>query len=277
MSTCPHTPKYPDVLAVPSLQDALSRVVPADAESDPELKVQRALTNSQGQTRVDNTYWQGLSDAQRAALAGHEIGGHTSSGQGFSVSCEGCADKMGGYFMRAWGYAPSVVQQSYQSLKVKRKAGQGTCASNAAEGAQAAEHAMMAKGLSGLSSTAIAQLRAKQLTSASASGTPPLASATTIDPGGPPTAAQEAVAPPNTQQLNGSGTADATSGASAPTVQTTNGTDATVDHSGGFAGDVVASVLGEDARPHAVPVLIGAAVAATLAVILVIIVRHAVK
>lgn len=304
MSTCPHNPPYPNILAVPSMEESLSRAKLVN--DDPKVKVNRALTSEEG-TRVDAPYWQTLNDAQKCALMAHEMA-HTSRGLGIEVSCEGCADKMGGYFMRAWGYAPHVVKGAYASLRVKRKPGMGHTPDNAAAGAHAAEMAMAARGLLGLPTSKLSALRSEHAARAVHSGavhsgkesagtkgtpaTPPLTSAQHLDPGGPAPAAApaEGITPAtghtetqrqsatgaDTVKLNGSGTLDSASGAASKTAPTA-GTGATTDHVGGFAADIVASVLGDDARPYAIPVLIGAGVAATLAIGLVIVVRHVTK
>lgn len=309
MSDCPHTPDYPDLSKVPTLQDAMSRC--KLVEDQPEVAMQRALTSVDGvTTRIDSPYWATLDDAQRAAVVAHE---RAHPEIGMKVNCEGCADKVGGYYMRAWGYAPAVVQHAFSSLRVQRRQDHGEIGANAAAGAQAAERGLAARGLLGKSPTAISAAllaqRAKveapvsskptQTTSAvpsttpttpqvrvpivdaetgpQAQGTAPSSDADThawvpaasaqLDPGGPGKSTVETLpasgSAPLPSTLNGPPPAPGT------TAGSTGGTD--------VAGDIVASVLGESARPHAVPVLIAAGVGATLAIILVLIVRHASK
>lgn len=309
MSDCPHTPDYPDLSKVPTLQDAMSRC--KLVEDQPEVAMQRALTSVDGvTTRIDSPYWATLDDAQRAAVVAHE---RAHPEIGMKVNCEGCADKVGGYYMRAWGYAPAVVQHAFSSLRVQRRQDHGEIGANAAAGAQAAERGLAARGLLGKSPTAISAAllaqRAKaeapvsskqtQTTSAVPSTTPttpqvrvPIVDAAigTQTQGSPPStdAATHAGVPAASAQLDPGGpNADTPFPAlpvggdpAAPLPSTLNGPPpAPGSNTGGtdVAGDIVASVLGESARPHAVPVLIAAGVGATLAIILVLIVRHASK
>ncbi len=283
MSACPHTPTYPDPMRVPSFEECKSRC--SIVEDDPKVAKQRALTSADGQTtRIDSAYWQTLTDAQRAAVMAHERG---HNGIGMAVNCEGCADKMGGYYMRAWGFSPNVVRSAYVALKVGRKIGEGNIADNAMTGARAAEQALAGRGLLGLSSIDLASARltaaqaAAAATTTKAGASSPLkptapsavspatiparapGSGSVIDPGGPPTAAQ--VEPPSIDSV-----------VPAETVKTPD-TTSTDSLNAGFAGDAVATVLGPDARPHTGKVLIAAGIAATLALILVVVVRHASK
>jgi hypothetical protein len=145
---CPHTPKYPDLALVPTMQEALSQCV--IVEDVPEVAKQRALTSADGiTTRIDSSYWRTLNDAQKAAVIAHE---RAHPCIGMEVACEGCADKVGGYFMRAWGYCPAVVRQSYSTLRVRRDLGHGDIADNAAVGARFAERGLAGKGMLGMSS-----------------------------------------------------------------------------------------------------------------------------
>jgi len=157
MSACPHTPKYPDIMSVPTLEDAMSHCSLVDG--DESVAKQRALTAADGlTTRIDNSYWTGLDDAQRAAVVAHERAHPTI---GMEVDCEGCADKVGGYFMRAWGYAPYVVHRSFDTLRVVRDRQHGHIADNARCGAKAAEQALAGRGLLGAPSAKLALSRAQ--------------------------------------------------------------------------------------------------------------------
>jgi len=151
MTDCPHTPEYPDLAQVPTLQDALSHC--SLVEGDENVAHQRALTAADGvTTRIDQPYWQKLDDAQKAAVVAHE---RAHPQIGMKVNCEGCADKVGGYYMRAWGYSPDVVQHAFSSLRAKRGQDQGTIGDNAVVGAQAAEKGLAARGLLGAPSAVV--------------------------------------------------------------------------------------------------------------------------
>lgn len=321
MTACAHTPNYPDPMSVPSIEECKSHCTVV--EDVPEVAKQRALTSADGTTtRIDAAYWNRLNDVQKCCLIAHERG-HPAIGM--AVSCEGCADKMAGYYMRAWGYAPQTIKAGFASLNVRRDVGHGKIADNAAAGAAVAERAMAARGLLGLSSSQLQLKRANASTTtqkastlhaptkptvtksvtpakpvskvaatksaptpaptpttpsttpqtaaardaaSSPAGDPILTSAPSLDPGGPATsgAAPTTTVKAPAQDVNASGTVNAPNGS----------VDAeTVPADSDIAGDVVASVLGESARPHAVKVLIGAGIAATIAVVLVVVVRRA--
>lgn len=288
MTACPHTPKYPDILSVPTYEDAFSHCTFVD--DVPEVAEQRALTSKDGETtRIDRAYWNGCSEAQRAAIVAHE---RAHPCIGMKVDCEGCADKVGGYYMRVWGYAPETVKISYAGLRVARRLGMGNCADNALAGAAVAERALAGRGLLGLSGEAIrSNLIAANLTRPVSSVTTPTGSTA-----GTASTPLKPVASPSPTKPEPSGTAatgeppltDSTTRAGLPfipeacppgTFPNDKGGCDKVDAKPGadVAGDVVSAVLGEAARPHAVPVLIAAAVAATVAVVLVIIVRRVTK
>ncbi len=332
MNVCPHTPNYPDLSTVPSLQEALSHCT--IAEDDEKVKRQRALTSKDGgSTRLDSAYWSQLNDAQRAAVVAHE---RAHPAIGMNVDCEGCADKVGGYYMRAWGFAPSIVRESFAGLRVGRGQDQGHIADNAAEGAKAAERGLAARGLLGLPSAKLAArlrppvtlhkattkavVKTPQLpaippqrpttivtTSAAAdgSGSPLTPEASHVEIAA--TAVQ--VSPPSVSVSTEANVAVPAPASSAPVIGGTRGAGAGVGilppvrddgpsialdppivgdslpapatppppPASDIAGDVVSTVLGESARPHAGKVLIAAGIAATLAVILVIVVRRASK
>jgi hypothetical protein len=144
-------------MSVPTLEDAMSHCSLVDG--DESVAKQRALTAADGlTTRIDNSYWTGLDDAQRAAVVAHERAHPTI---GMEVDCEGCADKVGGYFMRAWGYAPYVVHRSFDTLRVVRDRQHGHIADNARCGAKAAEQALAGRGLLGAPSAKLALSRAQ--------------------------------------------------------------------------------------------------------------------
>ncbi len=313
MKDCAHTPKYPDLTTLPSFEECKSRC--SLVEDDTKVAQQRALTSKDGQTtKIDAPYWQKLNDAQKAAVVAHE---RAHPAIGMDEDCEGCADKVGGFYMRAWGYAPQVVQHAFSSLRVQRKREHGEIGANAAAGAQAAERALAERGLLGKSSTDIAlNLRASKLAAQATADASKPATATTQSKGSrsplttkaPPAASPAGtkaepaspsvgvnrvadLATPST--LGESRLAEAEADArqtpntdgslpSLPSSDGVAGPNVQIDDPGSktpvagrdIAGDVVSAVLGEDARPHAVKVLIGAGIAATLAIVLVIVVRR---
>lgn len=308
MTACPHTPKYPDLSSIPSLEECQSRC--KLVEDDPKVAEQRALTSKDGQTtRIDAPYWQKLSDAQRAAVIAHE---RAHPAIGMEIDCEGCADKVGGFYMRAWGYAPAVVTRAYSDLHVARRYEHGNIVDNATEGANAAERGLAARGLLGKTSaqTALAlRAAAKKATdTATSAGRTPLA-ASTKEPTAPspsdtkaqpasPSVAASRLAGVAVQAAEGeSKLAEANAAAQEtpnadgsllpappsdperivitdPSFGTTPSPSPTAPPASDIAGDVVSAVLGESARPHAGKVLLGAGLAATLALVLVIIVRR---
>ncbi len=305
MSACPHTPKYPDLTTLPSFEECMSRC--RLVEDDEKVAQQRALTSADGQsTRIDAPYWQKLSEAQRAAVVAHE---RAHPAIGMDVACEGCADKVGGFYMRAWGYAPQVVSQAFSELRVQRKRDHGQIVDNATEGARAAEKSLASRGLLGKSTldTATALRAAKLATTKVADASKPATDTseskgsrspltTKAPPAASPTGTKAEPASPSVgvnrvadlaapATLGESRLAEAEKDAaqtpntdgSLPALPAASGhveiTDPSfVGHD--VVGDVVSAVLGESARPHAVKVLIGAGVAATLAIILVIVVRR---
>lgn len=331
MSDCPHTPKYPDLASIPTLQEALSHC--SIVENDEHVAKSRALTSADGQTtRLDSAFWSGLTEAQKTAVVAHE---RAHPAIGMQIDCEGCADKVGGFYMRAWGYAPEIVKHSFSTLRAVRPSHQGNIAENAAKGAQAAERGLASRGLLGKSSTsmssALLQLRTPApsrapratqggtvlgSTSAEADRSPATQAGATADVKPTSPAASSSGSPLNaTPSPQDFVTVAQTTPPSSPppsgdtgvSVTTPAGPAKDTDKNGrkigdplfdfgfgpgvipeaslpvgGFknddlAGDVVSSVLGESARPHATKVLIAAGVAATLAIVLVIIVRHASK
>lgn len=279
MSDCGHTPKYPDLHSVPTLQECMSHCqIVAD---EPSVARQRALTSEDGETtRLDQGYWSGLNDAQKAAVIAHE---RAHPCIGMQVNCEGCADKVGGYFMRAWGYCPSVVRSSFASLRVQRKPEHGNIADNAYHGARYAERGLAERGLYGASSLAVTDALAKERALLPSSAIKPTTTTSTAPPPTPATApatgsttasgtgstplkpiAQAPLTPTQTAAQGSSPGAPATATESAP-VDALNA---------GVAGDVVSAVLGENARAHTGKVLIAAGAAAMVAIVLVVLVRR---
>jgi len=298
MTDCRHTPQYPDLAAVPAMQEAISRC--SIVENDDSVAKQRALTSADGQTtRIDSTYWRGLSDPQKAAVVAHE---RAHPAIGMEVDCEGCADKVGGFFMRAWGYAPPVVRSSFSELRVKRDREHGHIADNAAAGAKAAERAMAARGLLGLGTSATKEKLAGELADKAAraakeagAGKPSVAPrntgvATKLPTAALPVSPRETGAatslPAGTSGIDIPPLPNETGNPTSPIAPAPDGTaaesappssDASTEAGEPFsevAGDIVSAVLGENSRPHAGKVLIGAGVAAILAVVLVVIVRR---
>lgn len=292
---CVHTPKYPAPENVPSFEECMSHAV--FVEDIPEVALQRALTSADGQTtRIDTSYWGTLNGVQRAAVIAHE---RAHPFLGMDVSCEGCADKVGGFFMRAWGYCPTVVRSTYASLKVERKPEHGKAPASAYEGARNAERGLAARGLLGTTSLAttsrLAAIRAQATSgTTTTAGAPVPAPVTSTDvttaatrPTVPkPAAGATGVAdtapivPQPTQPTEASATAVQVSPPGAPATTTAPDSGVSVEAdvldtlNAGVAGDVVSSVLGEEARPHTGKVLIGAGIAAIVAVVLVVLVRR---
>lgn len=270
MTACRHTPKYPDLASIPSMQEALSHC--SLSTDDEKVAKMRGLTSKDGATtKLHKPYWDTLNDAQKAAVLAHE---RAHPEIGMDVSCEGCADKVGGYLMRAWGYGPDVVQRSFHSLNVQREQDHGTIGANASEGAYAAERALAARGLLGVATSVVEQRLARErlgraqavtaLESQKAtSPTVPVVSG----PGNAPALAPEPL--PTAFE----GGVKAPTGELEPSKPATADTTPVQEAGSDVLGDVVSSVLGEDARPHATKVLIAAGVAAMVAVLLVVIVR----
>lgn len=293
MTHCGHTPKYPDLAHVPSAQECESHLT--FVEGVPEVTVQRALTSKDGETtRVDRPYWDSLTQVQRMVLIAHE---RAHPCIGMQVSCEGCADKVAGYFLQAWGYCPDVVRSTVRSMRIKREPGHGQAADNAYVGAKQAERGLAGRGLMGASpSTVNAKLAAERgllpvtqlkvtttaalpiTTKSTATTTPTGATSTATGTAGTgstpldPLPAQPLAA--SQTQAQGSSPGAPAAGTSTGFVTTPTGVGVVDGLNAGIAGDVVSSVLGEDARSHTGKVLIGAGVAAIVAVVLVVIVRR---
>ncbi len=303
MSHCPHTPKYPDVLSIPSMQEALSHC--SLVEDDQNVARQRALTSADGlTTRIDAGYWGKLDDGQRAAVVAHE---RAHPQIGMEIDCEGCADKVGGFYMRAWGYAPAIVRSSFSTLRVKRDREHGDIADNAAAGAKAAERGLAGRGLLGSSNllTQTAATITKKETSKTVADNLLTRTAATFTPTTPSTSpiarsvGQLSAAMTGTQAEGSPPSTDASRGALGSVLGDTKATanadrredarDSAIEDSKDLTqvrddafeaardsaiADAVSSVLGERARPHAVPVLIAAGVAVIVAVVLVVVVRR---
>lgn len=289
MTDCPHTPKYPDLSEIPTFQEAMSCC--SLVEGDKAVADQHALTNGP-QTRIDAIFWRGLSDAQKTAVVAHE---RAHPAIDMANDCEGCADKVGGYYMRVWGYCVDDIGDSFGSFKVKRKPEHGVITANALTGAKAAERALASRGLLGRSSAVVS----KQLAAEKIAATVRRTTADTSNPADKTVAdvkPTSAAAPVSTGLASSQVTAvqvrgadaSASSIALAPVATTaaetvpplTSGsTEAVTETPQGesgsdVAGDAVAFVLGEDARPHSRKVLLAAGVAAILAVVLVVVVRR---
>ncbi len=140
--TCEHTPKYPELAAVPSIQSALACCTIVDSHAD-LARHPRAVTIPEGQrTMLERSFWEGCSDLQRACVIAHERA-HVVIG--LDCPCEGCADKVGGYLMRVWGYSVDSIQEGFRSLLHWVRDAPG----GAKEGAHMAVRGLAARGLLG--------------------------------------------------------------------------------------------------------------------------------
>jgi len=132
----------------------------------------RAVTMPDGNTLLEKDFWQGLAEPQRAAVVSHERA-HVLIG--LDCPCESCADKVGGYTMRMWGFSEPAIADAYQSLRVPRQRNlDGTyrdAAAGALEGAKTATRTAAARGLSGSASlSTILAVDKKAALSAKSSG-----------------------------------------------------------------------------------------------------------
>lgn len=141
MTACRHKPRYPELHAAPSKEDAVKAC--AIVANHPAHDVHpRAVTVPEGnQTLIDAEFWKTLGPATRAAVVAHE---RAHAVLGLQVSCEGCADKVGGYLMRSWGYSTDLIADAFAQLGCPRDASAG-----ALEGAKAATQGLAARGLLG--------------------------------------------------------------------------------------------------------------------------------
>lgn len=162
--SCTHEPPYPDPLAVPS-QTAAAQACSLVGRDHPELGAHpKAVTLPEGKrTLIDRDWWSGLGPAQRAAVVSHERA-HTIIG--LDCPCESCADKVGGYMMRSWGFTDAAIGSAYGSLGVpRRRQSDGStrdAARGALVGAQRAQQGLAAKGLLGTTARDVDRLRTQQ-------------------------------------------------------------------------------------------------------------------
>lgn len=168
---CQHTPDYP--ATPPTIGQAWDKcslgIVEGCAKTEP-------LENGGDRTRIDAAFFRSLSDAQKAALIAHE---RAHSVIGLDCPCEGCADKVGGFIMRCWGWTAPAVKDAMQSVAGQFRADAGASAFEGARKAESvvARGARSSRGLGGILSVQDAARRTRAATSKAAPTTKP-ASAT---------------------------------------------------------------------------------------------------
>lgn len=148
--SCTHTPAYPTAGNMPSQQAAASACTIVDKHGA-LTKNPRAVTIPEGnRTLIEQTFWESMGPVQRAAVVSHERA-HVVIG--LDVPCESCADKVGGYMMRMWGYSDAAIASGYDTLRVPHERQiDGTfrdAARGAVEGAKHAGRGIAARGLQG--------------------------------------------------------------------------------------------------------------------------------
>lgn len=138
-STCPHTPRYP--ADVPTLAEAWRSVKIANPDNGSPAAT-LPLTGGGDVTKIAPAFYRSLGNAERAAVIAHE---RAHALIGLDVDCESCADKVGGYVMRCWGYGAQAAAHAMQSAVGQWRDGYAS----ALEGARAAESRVAARGLAG--------------------------------------------------------------------------------------------------------------------------------
>jgi hypothetical protein len=158
VEVCAHVPDYPD--DVPSFSDAWKKCrVNANVDGGGASTVPLDEDGTDTQTLIDAAYFRKLSDAGKTALVAHE---RAHAILGLRWDCECCADKVGGYLLRCWGYSPEGAAGAMHEACGAYRSGAGDAAH---QGATAASSRVARRGLAGtLKTSTITTTRAAAAT-----------------------------------------------------------------------------------------------------------------